>query len=158
MLSPVCGHALMQALLTTSEQCVAETRAAGTEGGGGAYLCPVSVDWQSPDRESQILMVLSRLQLAICFPSGLHATDSTLKLREVSTRINTKKGGKIWKNLPFRVAGQLAISRSRAHRALANVHVEIIYIYIIFEHAFINNKFSLRVVYLTDTQNRNIFC
>ena len=34
MLSPVCGHALMQALLTTSEQCVAETRAAGTEGGG----------------------------------------------------------------------------------------------------------------------------
>ena len=35
MLSPVCGHALMRALLTTSEQCVAETRAAGTEGGGG---------------------------------------------------------------------------------------------------------------------------
>ena len=33
MLSPVCEHALMQALLTTSEQCVAETRAAGTEGG-----------------------------------------------------------------------------------------------------------------------------
>ena len=95
MLSSVCGHALMQALLTTSEQCVAGTRAAGTEGGGVAYLCPVSVDWQSPDRESQILMVLSRLLLAICFPSGLHATDSTLKLREVSTRINTKKGGNI---------------------------------------------------------------
>ena len=56
---------------------------------------PVSVDWQSPDRESQILMVLSRLPLAICFPSGLHATDSTLKLREVSNRINTKKRGKI---------------------------------------------------------------
>ena len=34
MLSPVCGHALMQALLTTSEQYVAETRAAGREGGG----------------------------------------------------------------------------------------------------------------------------
>ena len=38
MLSSVCGHALIQALLTTSEQCVAETRAAGTEEGGGAYL------------------------------------------------------------------------------------------------------------------------
>jgi hypothetical protein len=37
--------------------------------------CPVSVDWQSPDCESQILMVLSPLPLAICFPSGLHATE-----------------------------------------------------------------------------------
>ena len=40
MLSSVCGHALMQALLTTSEQCVAETRAAGREGGGGCLPMP----------------------------------------------------------------------------------------------------------------------
>jgi hypothetical protein len=46
------------------------------------------VNWQSPDCESQILMVLSQLPLAICFPSGLYATERTLKLREVSTRIN----------------------------------------------------------------------
>ena len=37
--------------------------------------CPVRVDWQSPACESQILMVLSALPLAICFPSGLHATE-----------------------------------------------------------------------------------
>ena len=49
--------------------------------------CPARVDSQSPVRESQILMVPSRLALAICFPSGLHATDSTLYLWEVSTRI-----------------------------------------------------------------------
>ena len=42
---------------------------------------PVSVDWQCPDCESQILMFLSKLALAICFPSGLHATDLTLYLR-----------------------------------------------------------------------------
>jgi len=39
-----------------------------------------SVDWQSPDCESQILMVSSTLPLAIFFPSGLHATERTLKL------------------------------------------------------------------------------
>jgi len=50
--------------------------------------CPVRVDWQSPDCASQILMLLSELPLAICFPSGLHDTDKTLKLREVNTRIN----------------------------------------------------------------------
>jgi len=49
---------------------------------------PVSVDWQSRDCESQIMMVSSLLPLAICFPSGLHATDQTLNLREVNTRIN----------------------------------------------------------------------
>jgi len=53
--------------------------------------CPVRVDSQSPDRESQILMVLSRLALAICLPSGLHATDSTLYLSEVNTLINRNK-------------------------------------------------------------------
>ena len=37
--------------------------------------CPLSVDWQSPDCESQILMVLSQLPLAIFFPSVLHATE-----------------------------------------------------------------------------------
>ena len=40
-----------------------------------SFEWPVSVDWQSPDCESQILMVLSILPLAICFPSGLHATE-----------------------------------------------------------------------------------
>ena len=40
--------------------------------------CPDNVDLQSPDCESQILAVLSKLPLAICFPSGLHATDMTL--------------------------------------------------------------------------------
>jgi len=42
-------------------------------------------------------MVLSTLPLAICFPSGLNATDMTLKLREVMSRINRnreKKTGK----------------------------------------------------------------
>jgi len=48
----------------------------------------LSVDWQSPDCESQILMVSSLLPLAICFLSGLHATDQTLNLREVNARIN----------------------------------------------------------------------
>jgi len=51
----------------------------------------VRVDLQSPDCDSQILMVMSELQLAICFPSGLHATEKTLKLWEVSTRINRNK-------------------------------------------------------------------
>ena len=56
--------------------------------------CPVRVDWQSRDCESQILIVLSQLPLAICFPSGLHATDVTLKLREVihiSTEAESEK-------------------------------------------------------------------
>ena len=78
-------------------------------------LCPLRVDWQFPDCESQILMVLSLLPLAICFPSGLHATDWTLKLWEVRTRINRSKEGKTWKNLPIPVPPQrrLAISRLR---------------------------------------------
>jgi len=65
---------------------------------------PVSVDWQSPDCESQILMVLPSLPLAICFPSGLHATEYTLKflkLQEVSTRINTNREKKIEKSYHF---------------------------------------------------------
>ena len=41
------------------------------------------------------------------------------------------------------------------HRALAKVHFDIFYIYIIFEHVCINKKLLLRVVYLTGTQNRN---
>ena len=68
-------------------------------GGGITYLCPVSVDWQSPDCKSQILMVLSSLPLAIWFPSGLHATDQTLKLREVITRINRSRERNTWKKL-----------------------------------------------------------
>ena len=85
MLSSVCGHALMQALLTTSEQCVAETRAAGTEERGAAYLCPVSVESQWPVEMSQILMVLSSLPLATSLPSGEKATEMTLWSRQVST-------------------------------------------------------------------------
>ena len=61
--------------------------------------CPVSVDWQSPDCESQILMVPSLLPLAICFPSGLHATGQTLNLREVNTRINRHKQKMLDNNL-----------------------------------------------------------
>jgi len=60
-----------------------------------------SVDWQSPDCESQILMVPSQLPLAICFPSGLHATERTLKLREVITRINRTREKKIAKTYNF---------------------------------------------------------
>ena len=77
--------------------------------------CPVSVDWQSTDCESQILMVLSTLPLAICFPSGLHATEKTLKLREVRRRINRNRETKTGENLLARVSGQrrLAISRLR---------------------------------------------
>ena len=52
--------------------------------------CPARVDSQSPVRESQILMVPSILALAICFPSGLHATDLYLYLLEVSTLIRNK--------------------------------------------------------------------
>jgi hypothetical protein len=36
-------------------------------------------------------MVLSQLPLAICFPSGLHATELTLKLREVIIRSTEPK-------------------------------------------------------------------
>ena len=61
------------------------------------FKWPVSVDWQSADCESQILMVLSPLPLAICFPSGLHDTDQTLKLREVNTGINRSRKGNFWK-------------------------------------------------------------
>ena len=79
------------------------------------HECPVTVDWQSPDCESQILMVSSLLPLAICFPSGLHATDLTLKLREGRRRIITNREKKTGKNLLARVPGQgrLAFSRLR---------------------------------------------
>jgi len=48
----------------------------------GIFNCEstFSIDWQSPDRESQILMVFSLLPLAMCLPSGLHATEKTLIL------------------------------------------------------------------------------
>jgi len=55
------------------------------------FLCPLSVESHSPDCESQILMALSPLPLAIFFPSGLHATDKTLNLSEVNTQINRSK-------------------------------------------------------------------
>jgi len=61
------------------------------------------------------ITVLSKLPLAICFPSGLHATDMTLKLREVRRRINRHREENTGKNLLARVPGQgrLAISRLR---------------------------------------------
>jgi len=61
------------------------------------FECPVSVDWHSPDCESQILMVSSTLPLAIFLPSGLHATEETLKLRQVIIRINRSREGNTWK-------------------------------------------------------------
>jgi len=69
----------------TNEQKQRGVNLRGNELGGKKKYqleCPVSVDWQSPDCESQILMVMLELPLAICCPSGLHATDQTLNLRE----------------------------------------------------------------------------
>ena len=40
-------------------------------------MCPVNVDWSSPDDAFQILTVLSLLPLAICLPSELKQTLST---------------------------------------------------------------------------------
>ena len=40
-------------------------------------MCPVSVDWSSPDDAFQILTVLSQLPLAICLPSELKQTLTT---------------------------------------------------------------------------------
>ena len=44
-------------------------------------------------------MVKSWLPLAICFPSGLHTTELTLKLYEVRTQINKNKEKKTQKKL-----------------------------------------------------------
>jgi len=92
-------------------------------------------------------MVASALPLAICFPSGLHATDMTLKLREVRSRINRNREKKTGKNSLARVPG---------HRALTKVHFEIFYIYVIYENLFMKNKLPFRVVDLTGTQNSNM--
>ena len=46
----------------------------------GTYLCPVNVDWSSPDDAFQILTVASQLPLAICLPSELKQTLTTLSL------------------------------------------------------------------------------
>ena len=43
-------------------------------------MCPVNVDWSSPDDAFQILTVLSQLPLAICLPSELKQTLSTRSL------------------------------------------------------------------------------
>ena len=43
-------------------------------------MCPVNVDWSSPDDAFQILTVLSQLPLAICLPSELKQTLWTLSL------------------------------------------------------------------------------
>ena len=55
-------------------------------------------------------MVPSPLPLAICFPSELHATERTLKLREVRRRINRNIEKKTGKNLLARVAGQRRVA------------------------------------------------
>jgi len=41
------------------------------------------------------------------------------------------------------------------HRTIAKVQFEIFYIYVVFEHVFINKKLPFQVDYLTATQNRN---
>ena len=43
-------------------------------------MCPVSVDWSSPDDAFQILTVVSQLPLAICLPSELKQTLKTRSL------------------------------------------------------------------------------
>jgi hypothetical protein len=48
------------------------------------YLCPVSVDSQSPVFVFQSLMVSSLLPLANIVPSGLKVTDLTLRFDEMS--------------------------------------------------------------------------
>ena len=46
------------------------------------YLeCPLNVESHFPVPEFQSLISLSKLPLAIVVPSGLHATDRTLRLR-----------------------------------------------------------------------------
>ena len=40
-------------------------------------MCPVNVDWSSPDDAFQILTVVSLLPLAICLPSELKQTLTT---------------------------------------------------------------------------------
>jgi hypothetical protein len=59
------------------------------------------------------LMVPSPLPLAICFPSGLHATEKTLRLSEVNKRIQRSREGKT-SNLQIRVPGQGRFHKSRA--------------------------------------------
>ena len=95
-------------------------------------------------------MVLSSLPLTIFFPSGLHATDLTLKLWEVWTRKNRSRESKTWKKIPIRVPG---------HWTLANVHFEIFDIQIILEHMFINKNLPFRVVYTHrySTQQKKMF-
>jgi len=73
----------------------------------------VRVDSQSPDRESQILMLVSSLALTICFPSGLHATDLILKSQEVSIRINRNREGKARANF-FTIASARSDDRALA--------------------------------------------
>ena len=108
---------------------------------------PVSVDWQSPDCKSQILMVLSRLLLAICFPSGLYATERTLKLREVITRSNRTREANLEKltissarspstrsvnkKLEKEITGMSALSPSTRKCKFRNlVHFDIFRVYI----------------------------
>jgi len=73
---------------------------------------------------------VSQLPLAICFPSGLHATDVTLKLREVNTQINRTREG---------VLGKKLACPSARSASTGIQQFEIFYIHFIFEHVFINN-------------------
>ena len=43
------------------------------------------------------------------------------------------------------------------HRTLVKVHLETLYIYVIFKRVFINNKLPIRVVYVTGTQKGTCF-
>jgi hypothetical protein len=115
MLSPVCGHALMQALLTTSEQCVAETRAAGTEGGGvRTYARSASTGTQkcqsSPRTRSSPSCHSCRWPA--CHPRSMPPTSPCNCEKSAHESIKVEKGET---NIPVRVPGQgrLAISRLR---------------------------------------------
>jgi len=110
---------------------------------------PVSVDWQSPDCESQILMVLSQLPLAICFPSGLHAAELTLKLREVITRINitTEKN---WKNLQFWMPYQCRSPSTR------KTYVFESFTFLFCKDILISKELPFRVVLHTGHSDRNM--
>jgi len=97
-----------------------------------------------------------------------HRKDSAI---EKSKHTNQQRQrGKMWKKTytlewPVTVDSHLQknlikknlLARVPGHRALVNVHLETLYIYVIFKRVFINNKLPIRGVYLTGTQKRNMF-
>jgi len=70
-------------------------------------------------------MVLSQLPLAICFPSGLHANERTMKFREAITRINRTREKKIEKTYqlecPVSVESQWPVEMSQILTVLSKL-------------------------------------